>query len=50
MAGFPEVVDDGPGMAETVDAIMEKPLKTLDDVKETIDRDFKKAGIMDPND
>ncbi len=46
---IPEVIDDGAGMAETVDRLMEEPLKTLDDVKNTINRDFKKAGIIDPN-
>ncbi len=47
---IPEVIDDGVGMTDTIDAIMEKPLKTLDDVKETINRDFEKVGITDTDD
>ena len=41
--------DDGAGMAETVDRLMEEPLKTLDNVKDTINVNFEKAGVVDPN-
>ncbi|MCP4452012.1 MAG: type II and III secretion system protein, partial [Planctomycetes bacterium] len=46
---IPEVIGDDAGMADTVDRLMKKPLETLDNVKDTINRDFQKAGIVDPN-
>ena len=46
---IPEVIDDGAGMAETVDRLMEAPLKTLENVKETINTNFEKVGMIDPN-
>ncbi|NQV31910.1 MAG: hypothetical protein HQ515_04405 [Phycisphaeraceae bacterium] len=46
---IPEVIDDGAGTANNIEELMEKPLETLDNVRETINRDFEKAGIVDTN-
>ncbi len=43
---IPEVIDEGAGMGNTVDELMKAPLETLDSVKDTINRDFQKAGII----
>lgn len=46
---IPEVIDDGPGRASTVERLMKEPLDTLDNVKNTINNNFKQAGLIDPN-
>ena len=46
---IPEVIDDGEGMASTAEDLMKEPLETLDRVKETINHNFQKVGVIDPN-